>query len=142
MKRTTHNKTLLTLIIFFSIIFGNASFAQSSSDTTVGEFEILVTETRKSIELECKSGCAWTDLSFTMKNKYKPYGIDERGMVDINDKDIVKEGELQDFFFTVQTTNKGLKFKGIGGTAWIDLTYSDRKGRAFVLTQLGAEKVD
>lgn len=108
----------------------------------VGEFEILVTETRMGIALECKSGCAWKDLSFSIKNKYRPYGISELGMLDIKDEDRVKQGKLQDFFFTVQKTDKGLKFEGISGTAWIDLTYSDRKGRAFVLTQLGAEKVD
>jgi len=142
MRSSKHNTAFLILTIFLSAIIGNTSFSQSSANTLVGEFEILVTETEKGIALKCKSGCAWTDLSFTIKNTYKPYGIGELGMLDIKEENKVKQGKLQNFFFTVQKTDKGLKFKGIGGTAWVDLSYSSTIDRVFKLTQEGAMKVN
>lgn len=113
--------TMTTVILLFA---GSACtpVKQSAEATTKSNFLILVETTNDGIKLSCETGCAWEDLSFTIK-EFQPQDIDQYGMT-IGEQNTSKKKNLADFHFTIKKTPDGVRLEGIKGTKWENLSFN------------------
>ena len=111
-------KTFLLLII----IIGSVEVMYSQDNTSLSKFLILVETDGNNIKLTGLDGCAFKELTFS----YRPnQAISQYGMVS---KKQTKNGDGEDFLFTVEKTSTGLNLIGIRGTAWKNLSFECTKG--------------
>ncbi|MFM9950537.1 MAG: hypothetical protein ACKV1O_21550 [Saprospiraceae bacterium] len=91
-------------------------------EAPVSGFLILVETTENGLKLTCQEGCAWGELSFSLK-AYQTQAVDQYGMTSLKRDQPEKNDSLSNFLFTVKKTKEGLKFEGKEGTAWNELSF-------------------
>ena len=109
---------IIALLSFFLLISFSVN-AQNSNEKEKSPFLFLVESDTKEIKLKGEFGSAWTQLGFTL-GANQTVAFTEMGMVGGNLHEIAKSAL---FLITVQRTQKGLQFKSLKGTAWIDLSF-------------------
>ncbi len=124
MKIKLNSKKLIPnlLIAVFILMASSELIAQEKKSSDLKDFNIVIERTDKGIKLNCKNGCAWKELTYSI-NDYQPQAIDEYGMTDLNKVSLNKDPNLSDFLFTLIKTEKGINLKGIEGTAWTELSF-------------------
>ena len=138
MKTKLNFKQLIidVLIVVFVLTASSELLAQEKKSTDLKDFKVLVEKTDNGIKMICENGCAWKELTYSI-NDYKPQAIDEYGMTELNKNSLDKDSNLTDFLFILTKTEKGIKLKGIEGTARTDLSFSLSKNKQKAIDQLG-----
>lgn len=122
----------LMLSFFFLPLSNIQAAATTLTDPPDSLFSFLITveTTSKGVQLTCKEGCDWKELSFASYeelNGERVYGtaiVDQKGVsVPVQDDEII-EGQNTDFLFKIQRTEEGVSLKGIKGMKWISLGFS------------------
>ena len=111
----------LTFLLAFLI---TASFAQNSKKRELNDFQIVVQTTDYEFKLTCQNGCAWTDLSFTLK----PYAIqyvNQNGMTTAHETS--NSEQVDNLLVKISKSEKSVILEGIEGTAWTRLEFSASK---------------
>lgn len=106
----------------------NAPLSQTESMAQSSKFLILIETTNQGLKLTSKEGCAWKELTFTIKQD-KSQAIDMFGMTTVNRDNPKEDQSLSDFLFIITKTKEGISLKGKNGTAWTDLSFSCPKGQ-------------
>lgn len=114
--------TLTAAILFFSASSCSA-VRQSKDEFPESKFLILVETTDEGIKLSCEKGCAWKDLSFTLK-PFQPQDIDQYGMSSLGEQNTTTKKNLADFHFTIKKTSDGIRLEGMNGTTWENLSFN------------------
>ncbi len=140
-------KMILNLKKVFKIFFlplllmlsTSCILSQEKKETEyVKEFLVIVEHSDSNkIKLQCKEGCAWKKLTFSLSEDSKTQLIDEYGMTDIQSVNSKKSKNLSNFLFTVKKIDNTYKLKGVEGTAWTDLTFSILPNRKQAVNKLG-----
>jgi len=120
----------------FILTVSSELVALEKKSTDLKDFKIVIEKTDTGIKLTCKNGCAWTELTFSLKD-YKPQTIDEYGMTELNNNSTDKDADLADLLFTLTKTKEGIILKGIEGTAWTDLSFSLSNNKQLTIDQMG-----
>ena len=97
------------------------------SNFDLSPFLILVETTEDGVNLVCMEGCAFKELSFSLKN-FVSQAIDQNGMCSADRKYAEKNAHSPQFLFTLIKTNEGIQLNGIEGTAWKELSFSCHGG--------------
>lgn len=105
----------ITMFMSFNVI------AQSNSSSV--PFKITANYENGELYLKCNSGCAWTDLSFTLKDSQNPQFINEMGMTSKKDEQKVNPN-LDHFLFSFQKSGTRIKCESMLGTDWDQLDFS------------------
>jgi hypothetical protein len=118
------------LTLFFSLILGSysISFSQSQTDIKLIPFLILVESTDEGLQFSCPKGCAWTQLSFSLYNG-EIQAVNTAGMTNEITNNLDVANNLADFHFEVSKDEKNIYFKGLKGTAWLELSFSSGNGK-------------
>ncbi len=129
MKTVFNIKKQIAGLIAIAFIFtlSTTSTAQENKTGNSKNFKIIIEKTKNGVKLKCLKGCAWTDLSFSLRNGYQQ-PVDENGMAET---DILSSNKYQDpnfahFLFTIGKTKDGIQIKGLKGTDWSGLSFSLR----------------
>ena len=93
----------------------------STSAFSQAKFLILVQTGKDNVTLTCTEGCAFKQISFSLKEGQKQE-IDAYGMKSSGNAVSHMNG-LPYFSFTMQRNGNGLAFEGLTGTAWTKLTF-------------------
>jgi len=120
----------------FILTVSSELVAQEKKSTDLKDFKIVIEKTDTGISMTCKNGCAWKELTFSLKDD-KPQAIDEYGMTELNENSPDKDANLADLLFTIIKTKEGIILKGIEGTAWTDLSFSLSKNKQQAIDQMG-----
>ncbi|HEY5591226.1 MAG TPA: hypothetical protein VIK55_09435 [Paludibacter sp.] len=118
MKKITFT---ITLSVFLMIGAYNSVFSQTETTPELTKFLILVETTDDGIKLTGQQGCAFKELTFTLKAD-KSQAIDQFGMTS------KEESKGSGFLFTIKKTKDGLSFEGLKGTYFKKLSFSCPKG--------------
>ena len=122
------------LILVAVICFGKFANAQTESVFEASKFLLLIENTKDGIKLTSRKGCAFKELSFSLK-KGQTQEIDQFGMRDANDK-VVKDDNLASFRFKITKINDGtalnVALEGIEGTTWEKLSFSVPNGSQLI----------
>ena len=110
------------------------TYNQESSELV--DFEILVTNTKNGIKLNCIDGCAWRELEFTLVNEHRQL-LDAFGMSTNSKNEKIKGENFSAFLISLQKTNGELILKGIRGTAWTDLSFTLIARKVQTIDQFG-----
>jgi len=105
----------IVMVISYSVI------AQSNSGPVA--FKISANYDSGELYLKCNSGCAWTDLSFTLKDSQTPQFVNEMGMTSKKDEQRVNT-KLDHFLFSFQKEGARIKCESMLGTDWDQLDFS------------------
>ncbi|PLX05214.1 MAG: hypothetical protein C0595_00430 [Marinilabiliales bacterium] len=132
LSRTLANLLIITIII----VAYSGLVAQTTTETDLKDFEIIIEKTTDGLKLECKKGSAWINLSFSLSDK-KEMAIDEYGMSDLNRVSANKNSKLADYLITIMKTDEGIKLKGVEGTAWTKLSFTLKNGERQAINQFG-----
>ena len=121
------NMKKFILILVAAICIGKFANAQTESVSEKSSFLLLIENTKDGIKLTSRKGCAFKELSFSLK-KGQTQEIDQFGMRDANDEvRIVNDDNLASFRFTITKKNDGsnldVAFEGIEGTTWKKLSF-------------------
>ncbi|MEP6262835.1 MAG: hypothetical protein ABJ092_14760 [Gillisia sp.] len=126
---------MLTLVLSFST---SSLYAQESKEIKLTEFLVVVQNSdNNKITMECKEGCAWKTLSYSLIINDKPQAIDEYGMTDLDKVNLQEDADLSNFLFTVERMGNKLFFKGIEGTAWTEISFSISPQEKQAINQMG-----
>jgi hypothetical protein len=106
-------------VTFFCFI-SMAAAAQDEADLPGAGFSINIENTLDGLRLTCATGCAFTELTFTLKEGSSQM-VDQYG-IHVKDRERPADGSVADFLFNVTQTAEGLHFEGLKGTAWTNLT--------------------
>lgn len=131
---------LVLLMTLFTIAGGNKLFAGDKNPPELKDFIIIIEETEDGLMMRGAKGCAWINLSFSLK-EYVPQAVDEFGMTELEDSSDTAP-ELADFLFKIIKTENGITIKGLKGTAWSELKSSLNKNEKVVITQTGVTSLD
>lgn len=125
MKLNRQN-VILKIFLFINFVFGisNVIFSQANIGAPPSKFLILVETTKDGLKLSGVKGCAWTELTFTLKQGGQQ-AIDKYGMTSLY-KDEPTEGKhhLSDFLFVIKKTKHGISLEGKRGTVWTNLNFN------------------
>ena len=118
----------LFLILVAVICFGKFVNAQTESTLEASKFLILIENTKDGIKLTSRKGCAFKELSFSLKVG-QTQEIDQFGMRNPSDKvRVVNDDNLASFRFKITKINDGtaleVSIEGIEGTSWKKLSFS------------------
>jgi len=124
------------LILVAVICFGTSVNTQTKSALEASKFLLLIENTKDGIKLTSRQGCAFKELSFSLK-KGQTQEIDQFGMRDENDEvKEVKDDNLASFRFRITKMNDGpaleVALEGIEGTAWKHLRFSIPNGSQLI----------
>jgi hypothetical protein len=92
-------------------------------------FLINVTASESGLELTCANHCAWQRLTFDAKPWHSPVAIDQYGMSSVSVPPPRRAEPFTPFLFTIQRTENDLRFRGVRGTAWTELSFECRDSR-------------
>ena len=125
-------KLIFGVFVSIIIIFGatNAVFSQNNSSASLTNFKMLVETTDDGINLTCKEGCAWKDLTFRLK-KDNSQVVDQFGMTTISTDKPIKERNLGVFLIKIKKTNEGISLEGLKGTSFTKLSFSYRNNKCY-----------
>ena len=128
----THTRELnmkkLFLILVAVICFGKFVNAQTESASKASNFLLLIENTNDGIKLTSKKGCAFKELSLTLKKgesrEINQFGVrGEKAKVRLDD-----ETNFASFRFKITKKNDGtgleVALEGIEGTTWKELSFS------------------
>jgi len=118
----------IALSVVLVIVLSLNLYPQNDTGTDESEFLILVETTDDGIKLTSEEGCAWKNLSFTLKINEKQF-VDQYGMTSLNRDKPVEDNSLANFLFSVVRTEDGLSFEGKEGTTWKKLSFSCQGGK-------------
>ena len=110
-------KILFILLAIAGI--NNFGYAQEEPETS--KFLILIENTKSGIKMTCSQGCAFQELTFSLKNG-QIQEINQFGMSGGNDDDD-NNNEPATFQFSIQKTKDGFALDGIKGTSWLELSF-------------------
>lgn len=97
----------------------------SQEKTETKDFLVIVEQSNANkVKLECKEGCAWKKLTYSVSKDSEAQPIDEFGMTDFKNVNLKKDPNLSNFLFTIEKIDNMYKFKGVEGTAWTDLSFT------------------
>ena len=122
----------LFLILVAVMCFGKSVSAQTESVLETSKFLLLIENTKDGIKLTSRKGCAFKELSFSLKIG-QTQEIDQFGMRTPNDKVCeVKDDNLASFSFRI-TKMEGdftpaVSLEGIEGTSWKKIIYAIPSG--------------
>ena len=118
LKKNAMANTFFTLKFSVCLmVLGNVQIPVNKVDEPpVAEFSIVIETLPEELKLTCENGCAFKELTFTLKEG-GTQRIDQNGMWVDRDTD-------PEFAFEITRTADGLAFKGIKGTTWTNLTSS------------------
>ena len=112
------------LSIFLLSIIAVSCGSKKDINEVSKDFKIQITSvTENKISLECTEGCAWTELSFSVK-KYQPQGVDAYGMTGITNTLADVSDRFPDFKFSIEKTDNGAELRSIRNTGWNKLSIS------------------
>jgi hypothetical protein len=94
--------------------------AQDKAGLPVAGFSISIETTLDGLRLDCITGCAFTELTFTLKEGSSQM-VDQYGM-HVKDRERPVDSSVADFLFNITHEEEGLHFEGLKGTAWTYLT--------------------
>ena len=122
---------LFSIALLTSVIIGGSSisWAQTKVENQSSKFLILIETTKEGLKLTAEEGCAWKELSFSLKQD-KPQGIDQFGMTSF-DKIATQDNKLSSFLFVIRKTKDGVSLEGKNGTAWTNLTFNCPSGQCY-----------
>jgi hypothetical protein len=124
MKISRRKALLMIALSTISIIgLSNVLFSQTNVAPKMTKFLILVETTDSGIRLTSKEGCAWKQLSFTIKLD-SIQAIDQFGMTSLKREKSTIDNTLANFLFNIKRTKDGVIFEGLEGTAWKILSFS------------------
>jgi hypothetical protein len=127
MLRPMNTKRQLTIIGITVAILSLTAFSDFDSSIArtveVSKFLILIQNTDNGLKLKCEEGCAWKELSFSLKDD-KFQAVDQYGMTTIDRDKPSDDDKLSNFLFEIQRTKNGISFGGKEGTAWTKLNFS------------------
>ncbi|MEQ8364639.1 MAG: hypothetical protein RH948_17330 [Cyclobacteriaceae bacterium] len=110
-------------LIIFGLFLSLTAFSVCDTSRPETEFLILITGTDDGLQLVCKEGCAWKELSFSLKNgKYQL--IDQYGMTSVGKKEPSQDKLIANFLLRVQKNKGGIHLEGKKGTSWTVLNFS------------------
>lgn len=107
--------------IFFALSIFLAGFAPNNMRSDLPKFVILVEHTDDGLNLVCETGCAWKQLSFTIK-PHAHQAVDQYGMTLLSKHKALRDDNADGFLFTIEKTAHGFKCQGIKGTSWLKVT--------------------
>lgn len=138
MKTKLNLKPLIVnlLIAVFLLMASSGLFAQENQKVDLKDFKIAIEKTDNGIKMQCFEGCAWLNLEFSV-NYQQPQSIDAFGMTELDKNPSDNDPKLADFLFIITKTEKGIVLKGLGGTAWTDLSFSLAKNKKQAIDQFG-----
>lgn len=117
-------KVLFGIALLMILMTGAFSSAFSKSDKPEQtKFLILVEKTKDGIKLSGVQGCAFKELSFSLKDN-NPQAIDQFGMSSLKRDKPEKDSNLANFLFTIKETKEGFSFEGLEGSTWKELAFS------------------
>lgn len=135
-KSTFNNFFIKTLIVVSFITSSFAVSAQNEDKQDLRDFKIVIENTDTGLKMQSLKGCAWIDLSFSLKN-YIPQYIDEYGMTEKDNVSATKDANLADFLIIITKTKDGINLKGVEGTAWTELNFSIANNGKQTIDQFG-----
>ena len=120
--KTKTQLTTIGVIIFFFLLTSFSNF-ENLNTTNDNEFLILIQTTDNGFKLKCETGCAWKELSFSLRdNKFQ--AVDQYGMTSADRDKQSKDDKLANFLFMIQRSKSTIKLEGKEGTAWTILNFS------------------
>ncbi|HMR88978.1 MAG TPA: hypothetical protein PKD51_12530 [Saprospiraceae bacterium] len=135
-KSTSNNLLINALIVILLVSTSFRLSAQNQDTTNLRDFKIVIENTDTGIKMQSLKGCAWIDLSFSLKN-YNTQYIDEYGMTEKEKLSDQNDTTLANFLITLTKTKEGITLQGIEGTAWKELKFSFAKNGRQVIDQFG-----
>ncbi|TMM30670.1 hypothetical protein FDT66_07875 [Polaribacter aestuariivivens] len=136
-KKQIYSVVRILVIGAITLFVGSKLTKQNKRSTEFSEFIISIKNNDNKITMKCEKGCAWKQLTYTIKEENKKQTIDEYGMTEFNKNSSKKEKYLANFLIKIEKTDKGLKLNGIEGTAWIELEFSLADNRFQTIDNLG-----
>ena len=123
---------ILVAVMCFSISIN----AQTESVLEASKFLLLIENTKDGIKLTSSKGCAFKELSFSLK-KGQTQEIDQFGMRDANDEvKVAKDDNLASFRFKITKVSDGsgldVVLEGIEGTSWKRLSFTIPRGSQLI----------
>lgn len=116
--------TSLKLLLILCLIFiSTSTLSQVESAKIPAEFKIKIESTKKTIKLECISGCYWKELHYKTSSANILQSVNRYGMIDLTEREVLQSEDNNDFLFTIETATNTIKLKGIEGTAWKELSF-------------------
>jgi len=111
------------------------SFNMVSAQEDMKSFHIEMQKTEKGVKLKCTEGCAWTDLSFSLRDGATQM-VSEYGM---SHSDAGKGGNesLANFQFSIVKTAMHVELVSLSGSAWKKLSFTLDDLDKQVITQMG-----
>jgi hypothetical protein len=128
--KNSKQKMIFKVPLFIAFIIGvtNTAFSQTKVATQSSGFLILVETTGDGIKLTGQQGCAWKELTFTLKQN-NAQAIDEFGMTTSSKSKPTDDKDLAKFLFIIKKTKEGINLQGKEGTAWLNLNFSCPDGK-------------
>ena len=123
MKYSKYHSILIITILSLLFTLGTPSglYSQVKAAEDITEFLIEIKVDGNQVEMKCKKGCAWKELSFNVASGKKSQAIDEYGMVSTPEAAVKEDPKLSNFLITVKITDEGLCLRGREGTEWMNL---------------------
>ena len=110
----------LGFLTFYLAFFITACVAQDS-EQELHDFQIVVEVTDDGFKLSSPKGCAWIDLSFTLKPDSVQY-VNQNGMTSAQETSDSKQAD--NLLFKISKSEKSVILEGLEGTAWTRLEFS------------------
>lgn len=89
--------------------------------------------------MKSDKGTACTDFSFN-SNKNQPQAINAYAMTNVAHVASSENPNVADFLFIITKTNNGINLKGIKGTSWTDLSFSQVESGKQTIDQNGMQE--
>lgn len=118
-------RSQLKIIGVVTLVFSLTSFSnfENLPTTNDSKFLIRIQSNDSGLKLKCETGCAWKELSFSLKdNKFQ--AVDQYGMTRVDRHKPSNDDKLANFLFVVQRTQDTINLEGKEGTAWTKLNFS------------------
>lgn len=122
--KNSGQKAFLGITLLMIFMTGSLSSVFSKSEETEKtKFLILLEKTKDGIKLSGVQGCAFKELSFSLKD-YNSQAIDQFGMSSLKRDKPEKDNNLANFLFTIKKTKEGFSLEGIEGSTWKNLSFN------------------
>ena len=128
MNRTLRLRAFVPLLAVLGLGCSGSPPPTPAPPAELANFQIVVGMTDDGIVLQCTDGCAWVDLSFSVRPYAAEVAVDNAGMADAS----ASAQSPDSFLFTVQKTEEGIRLRGIHGSAWTELSFSCAPGACSV----------
>ena len=114
----------LTIAVFMILLCMTAfSKIDNSTSTQFADFILLMQNTEDGLKLKCERGCAWKELSFSLRND-QFQTIDQYGMSSLDrTESSTQDHDLSSFLINIRKTENGIDLEGREGTNWRKLSF-------------------